>query len=855
MSTSPHLFRAMPVVSIRTWYRRRLRWITDMLLCLTVTTGLSAASLHISDVIDLDHDGQNEFIRFEKTGHPALQLLERDSTNRHRVLWEFSAPEQVLGWVTGAKLIDLDQDAIPELVATFVTYSNAAGMGHPWLLIFRWNGSTFGDQPIMVYEEDLEMGRLRPSGFAAFTLADSLYLAVPLAAPTREILIVRLDLAGYKVSVHPVTTLTSELLQNGYGQIHTGVTDSLLVVIGAEDAVLKTAVYNMRNEFSVLITQTLKQEDAGQVFGPDIQAYRPTADAAEHLLLPFKNGNVHALHWVDEDQTLSLGPSPFHQQGFFALPDSSTAKEINRALDARRAAGLLASPSMVSEKPTSPGPELQAPETVTKTDTVERLLPAVPITFDLTESMTLYPDTLTLGDTLTIDVMEEKTGDFYSFKWQELPPEKTDFSPGNGTITWVPQRSQVGMNRFVYEIQLRTGERVERSEDALGDRHQIVPILNADTTDFVVVVRDTVLPPPPPPEPDSLSIPAPPSPVVTEIPSALYGIMVVTPRNTMNERFVFNGVPPFSLIVNELDAVPSEPKPMAHHISANLDKITSDKQVSFSYQKEKELTEDITTITLTHDLETNVLIARISPPLDTIPQSFQPALLDSSLSDFPEYFFDGFPSAVSMDSWRRQLQFPFDDSTRTDGIQTILMLISPTKPYHHLMLSFTGGDLQAIHGEVKVKENGSQKTVTEIDFTGDVRPLLINASLERFRHPAQDPSMLYDAMSATRGQKPDTSASPIAPDSVTSMELPAPMDSVTTTGMDSLQTTTVDSALQGPSTITEEDLKSALEVSLPPVFQIYYKPQRPMIQTIPLQSRSATAFVTPAEDPTIVGEE
>lgn len=87
------------------------------------------------------------------------------------------------------------------------------------------------------------------------------------------------------------------------------------------------------------------------------------------------------------------------------------------------------------------------------------------------------------------------------------------------------------------------------------------------------------------------------------------------------------------------------------------------------------------------------------------------------------------------------------------------------------------------------------------------------------------------------------------------MELPAPMDSVTTTGMDSLQATTVDSALQGPSTITEEDLKSALEVSLPPVFQIYYKPQRPMIQTIPLQSLSATAFVTPAEDPTIVGEE
>ena len=45
------------------------------------------------------------------------------------------------------------------------------------------------------------------------------------------------------------------------------------------------------------------------------------------------------------------------------------------------------------------------------------------------------------------------------------------------------------------------------------------------------------------------------------------------------------------------------------------------------------------------------------------------------------------------------------------------------------MLSYYGGRPYAVRGDINVKENGSQKTITEIDFESSFMPLLIDAWL------------------------------------------------------------------------------------------------------------------------------
>ncbi|MFQ6614705.1 MAG: hypothetical protein ACE5D1_07675, partial [Fidelibacterota bacterium] len=156
--------------------------------------------------------------------------------------------------------------------------------------------------------------------------------------------------------------------------------------------------------------------------------------------------------------------------------------------------------------------------------------------------------------------------------------------------------------------------------------------------------------------------------------------------------------------------------------------------------------------TLIHDLESNLLTLQLSPPMDTVLQSYQPRLVDPDLSAFPNYFFQGFPVGFSIDSLNRALAFPFTDSAQTTPTTSSIALTSPTLPPHTLHLYFDGGDLLAIRGEVKIRNNGMKKTITEIDVTPVFNPLFMNAQLKGY---LESPPAPVDTAAATI---PDTSA-------------------------------------------------------------------------------------------------
>ena len=103
-----------------------------------------------------------------------------------------------------------------------------------------------------------------------------------------------------------------------------------------------------------------------------------------------------------------------------------------------------------------------------------------------------------------------------------------------------------------------------------------------------------------------------------------------------------------------------------HGVSANLASLKRGESYDFAYSLRDARLDSITTLTMVHDMQTNVVFLSISPTKDSLSQSYQPEALDPILFEFPNYFFEGFPTSLDMDCTDKLIRFSFDgekDST------------------------------------------------------------------------------------------------------------------------------------------------------------------------------------------------
>ena len=214
------------------------------------------------------------------------------------------------------------------------------------------------------------------------------------------------------------------------------------------------------------------------------------------------------------------------------------------------------------------------------------------------------------------------------------------------------------------------------------------------------------------------------------VPIDLYYAQVMTPVGKTPKRFVFDGESPFGVGVNQMPLI-GDPTHIQHSISANLAHLNRGSVYDYAYSIRNARVDSITTISMVHDMQTNVVFLSISPLKDSLSQSYQPVSFDPTLFEFPDYFFEGFPSSLGMDFTDQLIRFSFDgDSTsapETHGIY--LSATSPSNPAQSLAVFLDQGELQAIRGEVKVRENGSKKITTEFDLVGQVEPAVMFSRL------------------------------------------------------------------------------------------------------------------------------
>ncbi len=692
---------------------------------------LYGGRLHVEGTWDLDQDGISELLIFDRTGSPTLALVEVNQDGTHSPMWTFTVPEDWYGWITDVHLEDVNGDDTPELLASFLSMDPTLDGSPSWLLLFPWEGTGFGD-PLPVVDETESDAPMRPLSFSIFHTLDRPYIAVTQSAPARQVMLMVLNITDSEAQVIPVIPLQPKNLSNGVNPLFTRpikfADQTRLAIFAMEPPLFMLELYDLRSINVPVFEATFDVRPEAQLLGAETLVRDTNGDGIGDLILPLDDDRV--LKFSLGMDSLALDSTTYSGKSLFQIASGSPDVAITRNFIARVEAGLYESLTFISETPT-------ATEEEPKEETVRPYPEPVPI--DSNAVQIVYPDTLEPGDTLRYPTLANREGMFHQFRWLDIPPPGAFFDPDSFWIEWIPDSLTVGPVTFTYQVDVKLGERLVHSRDLMGETHLVVPITQSQVIQlhaFVRIPAEWLSPP---------SLPEDTSTVSTPERQEFYSILVITPKTEVEKRYVFDGVPPFSVMVEEIPVEGSSTMLLGHRIAADLAGIQRDKRVSFNYSSTDIPDTAIQTLTLIHDLESNLLTLQISPPMDTVLQSYQPKLVDPKLSEFPNYFFQGFPAEFSTDSLDRVLSFPFADSVETNPTTASIVLTSPTLPPHTLRIFFTGGDLLAIRGEVKVRDNGNKKTITEVDVTPAFNPLLINAQLKGFVERPTEPAVVPDS--------------------------------------------------------------------------------------------------------------
>ena len=636
-----------------------------------------AKDLHVFGTFDFNRNGKSEIFKLNGLVAP-LELVELNDDGSHSSLWQYT-PENEES-IVDVKFADLNGDEIQELIV-----AQKGNKLNNWLNIFEWNGKSFVKNKEILKSEGGPVDLIRPSNLASFA---NIFSAA-ISTPTRSSTVFSLELREGSPVQSNSQFNTTPLISNGYGPVYVGLFkmegDGYAALISPEGNLLRASVFSLSNSNQDVSSDILALNGSRVISGPDIQPFDENNDGNQELLIPFATGEIYALALTDSGLTFT--ESKLSQSGLFGMKSAAGEDEINNTILNRIESGLYDSPLGVD--PSSTNDSL----------------------------MILVSDTIMLGDSLNMFILPDSTSEFYSFKWSAVPPSGMKFNPFDFRIEWVPTREHVGVVDLSYYLDIRLKEELRSGQDDFGDTHHIHPVLQNLDSSFVVLVGDTIKPP----EPFVL------------IPPRFHRVEISTKDINESDRFTFDGETPFSATTVNSNGT------ITVGVGANLSWIKQDKSGAFNFKSSSEKPDSIVTLSIIHDLSNNIFYASLSPTLDSLSQSFDLEGWDLKRYKFPEYFFEGFPLKMGLDSISGGGVSLLSSEEIISGIVSIS---SPLfNQQHGMSISYFGGKPHAIRGDISVKENGSHKTLTEIDFESSFTPINIKAWL----NPVNRDTLIFHA--------------------------------------------------------------------------------------------------------------
>ena len=637
-----------------------------------------AKDLHVFGTFDFNRNGKSEIFKLNGLAAP-LELVELSEDGSHLSLWQYAPKNEES--IVDVKFADLNSDGIQELIV-----AQRGNKNNNWLSIFEWNGQSFVKNKELLVNVGQTADLIRPSNLASFANIFS----ASISTPSRSSTVFSLELKEGAPVKSTSQLNTSPLISNGYGPVYVGMfkmgEDGYAALISPEGNILKASIFSLSNINQDIISEILPLNGARVILGPDIQPFDQNNDGNQELLIPFATDEIYALALTDSGITFT--ESKLSQSGLFGMKSAAGEDEINSAILNRIESGLYDPPLGINRS------------------TVDDSL------------IILVSDTLMLGDSLNMFILPDSVGELYSFKWSAPPPSGMKLNPNSFKVEWVPKREHIGVVDLSYFLEVRLKEELISGENEFGDTHQIYPILQNKDSSFVVLVGDTIKPPKP----------------FVLIPPRFHRIEISTKDIKETDRFTFDGETPFSATTVNSSGI------ITVGVSANLSWIKQDKAGTFNFRSSSEKPDSLVTLSIIHDLSNNIFYASLLPTLDSLSQSFDLEGWDLSRYKFPEYFFEGFPLNMALDSINgNSVVSLFSSDETTSGLVSVS---SPLYDQQHRMtISYFGGKPHAIRGDISVKENGSHKTLTEIDFESSFSPTNINVWL----NPVNRDTLIFHA--------------------------------------------------------------------------------------------------------------
>ena len=631
---------------------------------------------------DLDNDGRKEVLIISSSDRKAV-LVEFQDKSISDTLWSYTFPEGT--YFTDVSVIDIDSNGQPDLIATSKISIESKSTG--WLYVFQGTTHGFSESPLVAGKSGLDMDNIRPLNLSKVKGMPG-YLSVSFGTPVRKTLIIRPNITDGHLKIDNVRTLSDPLIQNGFGHMYSGGFSSgnndYVAQFSAELSTLKVSIFNVKNNFKHVTTEIVGMGKSRGIIGAEVQPYSNLKKGEQGLLIPFRTGEVKILNIIGKK--ISLTDSEFSHEDLFLEMKDPNKSEILDLVSSRIESGFYN-------------------KVITKNDYIK----------EAKNKSAGYRQKNIEGPTL-VDYLNEagivkksKTDDKV-----EIPKKSDDMD----SKIWAAKASvkieQVDSTLLISKDLVIVNPIPDEDKEVAFHKTIFGPSDSISTSNtWEDTVRNALVP-----EPIDLSGDDDSSDRSID----LYYVMVMAPSKGEKDRYVFDGEAPFGINVNQVPPM-GEPTHFQHSVSANISYLRRGNDYDFAYTLKEQISDSVTTLTMVHDMQTNIIFMSISPGVDSISQSYQPEAFDPKLFEFPDYFFEGFPTSLGMDFKDKIIKFSFDDTGDSVNYQGLyLSATTPSKPSQSLAVFLNEGILQAIRGEVKVRENGSKKITTEFDITGYLEP-------------------------------------------------------------------------------------------------------------------------------------
>jgi len=675
---------------------------------------------------DIDDDGQKETLVLNTSGLSAI-WVEILSSGLQDTLWSYSLVNG--GTFADGEIIDINDDNYQDLI--LIPNLNAAVGNQVWFYLFLGTESGFSGSPLTIEESLLDLTTIRPSNLSLVP-GGVPKLAVSFGSPVRQGLIFDIELLNQSASIKNPQLLSAPIISNGYGVVYIGGFMSngghYVSLISHERGKVNTAIFDVGQSFELFQSKTIRVEDARYMLGSDIQPYSSNISSQDGLLIPFGSDDIYLLNVTQE--SISLSNTSLSGQGAFSL---SEEQDLLSILELRETVNILdAQPSISSSTESKHEPVALKPPPAILPDESATLNTVL---FDYEKDVTAPPK----GQMQTYQ--DRDSGKLDKKDYSNLAPTLSDFletikdespssSQANREEISVPLINEDMMSvNWADEAgftQLELGEYTPEIIDTsisspIPEKDKGIATFTREAIDSINTQSDID---------DSIEV----INVGGEI--ELYYVLAMTPVSENKDRYVFDGEAPFGIAVNQIPPIGNATH-LQHGISADLATLQKGETYDFAYSLRDARLDSITTLTMVHDMQTNVVFMSISPTDDSLSQSYQPESFDPKLFEFPEYFFDGFPTSLNMDFTEKLIRFSFkgDKDSTYQGIY--LSSTTPSNPSQSLAVFMDQGTLQSIRGEVSVRANGSKKITTEYDLVGTVEPSVMFSRLIQEMFPEE----------------------------------------------------------------------------------------------------------------------